>query len=285
MELLQGSVRWAFNTRTWNPSQEDWLLASRCIQAEDKERIQKFVFKADAKARMAGCLMIRKFVHLATGEPYAKIKIDRDEGGRPYATNPPLPVEFSISHEGHYTVLAGEINNCITVGVDIMSVKTTHELSKLFRLMNSSFTPEEWETIKTGDSEEEKSTMFFRHWCLKESYVKAIGVGICTDLQRISFLLKTKNLSIEKCCTDTKVQIDKVQNNSWSFQEWLLDSLHCVSVALSPCINVKSEEGATPFTRLSWSDLMKEADPFLPTDIDYCQKFMSKEERGDIHSM
>lgn len=282
MELVQGSIRWAFNTRTWNPSEKDWLLASRCVQIEDKERIQKFVFKADAKARMAACLMIRKLVHLATGEPYAMIKIARNEGGRPYVVNQQFPIDFSISHEGHFTILAGEVKNDVTVGVDLMNVNTKHELSKLFRLMNSSFTHEEWKTILAGDSEESKFAMFFRHWCLKESYVKAIGIGICTDLQKISFKLKTASLSAYKCCTDTVVEIDKVENTSWRFQEWLLDQQHCVSVALSPRTNVEPQE-AIPFTILTWAELMKEANPFLPPDINYCQTFMKKEERGDIH--
>jgi phosphopantetheinyl transferase len=35
--------------------------------------------------------------------------------------------------------------------------------------------------------------------CLKESYVKAVGVGIGHDLQAIEFKIKTKQLSKEVC--------------------------------------------------------------------------------------
>lgn len=47
-----GSVRWAFRCGSWTPSRSDWLLAARCIQREEKDRIGQFVFAKDAKSAM-----------------------------------------------------------------------------------------------------------------------------------------------------------------------------------------------------------------------------------------
>jgi len=47
-----GSIRWFFNSRLWQPTVEEWMLAAQRIQQEEKERIEKFVFKRDGKASM-----------------------------------------------------------------------------------------------------------------------------------------------------------------------------------------------------------------------------------------
>ncbi|XP_034233635.1 L-aminoadipate-semialdehyde dehydrogenase-phosphopantetheinyl transferase-like [Thrips palmi] len=272
------SIRWAFNTKEWDPSVQEWLIATSSIPLEEKERIQKFVFKADAKASIAGCLMSRKFAHLATGEPYDKLTLVRNEAGRPYLKYAKHHLDFNVSHQGNFTVFAGEKGNDVNVGVDIVKFenKTGFELAELFRLMKNSFTSDEWNTILRPDSEEKKSAMFFRHWCLKESYVKATGVGICMDLQKISFKVNTESLSSERPCTDTVVEINKVDNTSWKFHEWLLDPEHCVAVALSH--NDPLTTPPVPFTMLSWADLVQEAKPLLPPDMINCELFMRKKE-------
>ncbi|MBN3272565.1 ADPPT transferase, partial [Polyodon spathula] len=46
------SVRWAFRCGSWSPSCSEWLLAARCVQKEEKDRIGQFVFAKDAKSAM-----------------------------------------------------------------------------------------------------------------------------------------------------------------------------------------------------------------------------------------
>lgn len=283
--ISKGSVRWAFNVAAWDPTDEDWILASQCIPFYDKERIDKFMFKRDAKACMAGCLMIRKFAHLASGKAYNEIEIARGKDGRPVMSNQTFPLDFNISHQGDYTVLAGEVKTNLMVGVDIMNLqqKSDQELPEFFRLMNRSFSNDEWKTIRTPESRDAQLALFFRLWCLKESYFKAIGIGLCTDLQRFSFRLKSP-LHAENPCVDTIVEIDGVENSSWLFHEWLLDPEHCLSVALSSRTgSTKPQIDPMQFSLLTWSDLTQEAVPLLPPDINYCKRFMKKDERSPAH--
>lgn len=63
--------------------------------------------------------------------------------------------------------------------------------------MNRQFTPEEWETIRKGDegeaevtTEESQLRMFYRHWCLKESFIKADGQGLSWNLLRLNFVVR-----------------------------------------------------------------------------------------------
>lgn len=50
--LAMESVRWAFRCGSWSPSCSEWLLAARCVQKEEKDRIDQFVFAKDAKSAM-----------------------------------------------------------------------------------------------------------------------------------------------------------------------------------------------------------------------------------------
>ena len=68
--------------------------------------------------------------------------------------------------------------------------------------------------------------------CLKESYVKALGIGIGFNLQRMSFNLKTLSLAPGTVAIDTTVDVDGLGQADWSFQETMLDSQHYVAVAL-----------------------------------------------------
>ena len=68
--------------------------------------------------------------------------------------------------------------------------------------------------------------------CLKESYVKALGIGIGFELQRIDFRINTPVLTPGVLARDTEVHIDGQRAADWTFEETKLDSSHFVAVAL-----------------------------------------------------
>ncbi|KAJ8950688.1 hypothetical protein NQ318_012768 [Aromia moschata] len=220
--MTNGSVRWAFNFAKWNPSYSDMLLAFSCVQAEEKDRLARF----DVKSSLIGRLMMRKFVSESVGEKYNEVSFIRDDKEKPLLKrkeNMPT-VNFNVSHQGHYTVLAGEAHD-IGLGVDVMKLEYTggKSLSEFFRLMTKHFSLEEWKTIREFDGEKQQITMFCRLWCLKESYVKAIGVGIT---------INTKRLSKDYIVKDTELYV-RGEKLDWVFEEMLLDDDHCVAVALN----------------------------------------------------
>lgn len=56
-----GILRWAVNTSSWNPSRTEWVSAMRLVGSdEERTRINRFVFKKDAKHALVGRLLIRK---------------------------------------------------------------------------------------------------------------------------------------------------------------------------------------------------------------------------------
>ncbi|CAG2054701.1 unnamed protein product [Timema podura] len=222
---LSNSARWAFNVAAWQPTESQYLLASSCIQEEEKSRIGRFVFKKDAKASLTGRLLLRKYVCDTSGLPYSEINFDRDVNGRPRLVCDDSKRElarslhFNVSHHGDYAVLAGEVGN-VQLGIDVMKIEYTggKPLSEFFRLMTRHFSMQEWNTIRGvhGTSESKQLAMFIRHWCLKESYVKALGVGITVDLRNISFKVKTPMLTCGAMTCDTQIYVNG--GNAWTAQ-------------------------------------------------------------------
>ena len=45
-------LRWALNCTKWSPTKTQWLKANGCIQGEELQRIEKFVFQQPAISSM-----------------------------------------------------------------------------------------------------------------------------------------------------------------------------------------------------------------------------------------
>ncbi|XP_071786813.1 L-aminoadipate-semialdehyde dehydrogenase-phosphopantetheinyl transferase-like [Asterias amurensis] len=283
-----GSVRWAFRFGAWNPTQAEWTLASRCIQQEEKERIGQFVFTKDGKASMAGRLLLRKVITDTLNFPWKDISLARTEKGKPYLCNEFIAdpeffpnFNFNASHQGDFTVLAAEPE--FSCGIDVMKVESrgTPDIPEFFRIMTKQFTPHEWTVVKAEGTEWKQLEMFYRFWCLKESYIKAIGIGLGFNLQRIEFHPKTLALQQGVVTTDTEFYLDGKLDTTWAYHESKLDDLHFVCVALKKPHGVSDDITVPPtvFKELKFPELVSSAEPLLPEDASYWETFNKKEER------
>ncbi|XP_076002166.1 L-aminoadipate-semialdehyde dehydrogenase-phosphopantetheinyl transferase [Genypterus blacodes] len=289
-----GSVRWAFRCASWTPTRHEWLHAARCIQPEEKDRIGQFVFAKDAKAAMAGRLLLRRFVCETMGVPWSQIRLGRSPRGKPYLAEP-LQVSpdssvvqsewsFNLSHQGDYAVLAAEQG--VQVGVDIMknTMPGSTSVPEYFRIMTRQFTEYEWSTIRSAGSEPQQLASFYRHWALKESFIKAIGTGLGFNLQRVEFHLPPQRLALGQPLRQTKMYLDEEEEEEWTFEESLLDTEHHVVVALGPAGNTcngappPSQPPPTTFTLLSFGDLITSATPLTEEEPAYWESFETKAE-------
>ncbi|KAM6946009.1 L-aminoadipate-semialdehyde dehydrogenase-phosphopantetheinyl transferase [Aplochiton taeniatus] len=291
-----GGERWAFCSGSWKPTRSEWLLAARSVQPEEKERIVQFVFAKDAKLAMAGRLLLRRLVCEKMGIPWGQIRLERTPKGKPYLAAPSSPGpgtrvgheawgwNFNVSHQGDYAVLAAEQGR--QVGVDVM--KTTMPGSKsvpeFFRIMTRQFTEYEWSVIRGAGSERQRLSMFYRHWALKESFIKAIGTGLGFNLLRAEFHLTPEPVTEDQVQVGTRMHLDEEEAGDWVFEETLLDKDHHVSVALgpperpAPTTTTASPSPSPSFALLSFSDLIGLATPLNEEDSDCWESFQRKEQ-------
>nr|XP_015197204.1 PREDICTED: L-aminoadipate-semialdehyde dehydrogenase-phosphopantetheinyl transferase [Lepisosteus oculatus] len=285
------SVRWAFRCASWSPSRSEWLFAARCVQLEEKERIGQFVFAKDAKSAMAGRLLIRKLISEKMGIVWNEINLQRTAKGKPFLANPApsscVKYSFNISHQGDYAVLAAESG--LQVGIDVM--KTTlpgsSTIADFFRIMTRQFTEHEWKVIKSAGNEWDQLHMFYRHWALKESFIKAIGTGVGFNLQRVEFHVAPLQLRVGKVYKGTRMCLDSEEDDAWVFEESLLDTEHHVAVALGKpdtrgttpnvdCSSAFSTPVPPKLTVLTFSELVSGAIPLTEEDHSYWDTFQKK---------
>ncbi|XP_058125252.1 L-aminoadipate-semialdehyde dehydrogenase-phosphopantetheinyl transferase [Anopheles ziemanni] len=280
-----GHVRWAFDLGGWRPSLADLVLATACIQPEEKIRLQRFVFRDDFNASLIGRLMMRRFVHLATDLAYDEIAFDRDTKGKPFLKNEGVAVDFNVSHQGRYAVLAGLATSRTAgnaaptkIGCDVMKIEYGggKSLDEFFRLMTRNFSDEEWQYIRSRGDEPAQLEAFMRNWCLKESYVKNVGVGITIDLRKISFRMRSDLLARDRVASDTTLRVNDEPMQSWRFEESLIDRDHCVAVSLE---NAPAEEDLSGncFEIIDFKTLVEGHRPLLAIDENYCEGIISKE--------
>jgi len=222
------SIRLAFNSSLWKPSFADWMLAGQIIQSEERKRISEFYFINDVKLSLAARLLLRYAVIEITGKAWNEFKLLRDSNNKPYLDNA-SQFFLNASHDGELSVVAAD-SNCL-VGVDVMNnTRNQGDVQQFFKLMKSKFSKHEWQHIFSYNDEVKQMKAFYRNWCLKESYVKAIGTGINYPLEKLNFTSPT-SLTLNTTVYDTTLEIDNVLTNEWLFEENLLDEQHCVAVA------------------------------------------------------
>ena len=272
-------VRWAFRLSQWQcVTVEQIRRAFARIQPEEVDRLMKFMFLDDLKASLVGRLMIRNFVASAMQRKNASIHIARDERGKPYFEN----LSFNVSHQGNFSVLAGSTRTTGRLGVDVMKMEYTggKSLQEFFRLMDRNFTDNEWKFIKGGRGHQDLIGRFMRVWCLKESYVKALGVGITVNLREIDLHIDSP-ITTKETIFSTKLRLlgREGPEEDWQFEETLLDAEHCVAVAVEkPGSTANTDKGFWLIENIDW--LLDNIDPLRKeedVEEELCYQVLKKE--------
>lgn len=291
MSIVNGHARWALDFKSWKPTLHELMTAVSLIQPEEKQRIAQFVFQEDFKGSLAGRLLMRHFVKCALCVDNDRIKLARDERNKPYLSEidgmsnwPDKVIDFNVSHQGSYACLAGYVGNKdatvttapLRLGVDVMKIEYSggKPLNEFFRLMTRNFSCNEWKYIKSFQSEDSQLRAFMRNWCLKESYVKNVGIGITMNLQKLDFLFNTAELKFNEIVTDTKLKLSGELLNDFYFEESLIDHEHCVAVSLQ---NSHVDYNSEKFQLIKFEESIGSAMPLSALDENYCVEILKKD--------
>jgi 4'-phosphopantetheinyl transferase len=127
--------------------------------------------------------------------------------GRPRIEWPPTDLEFNLSRSGPHWLLAVVVGH--RVGVDLEGDRSLDVDGASERVMSA---PELAHVCSRSDASA-RTRAFFRCWTRKEAVVKAIGVGIVTDLRAVDV----------QPGQDDPVLVDHIERNSPD--TWLVQDL------------------------------------------------------------
>lgn len=174
-----------------------------------REKIDSYRLVRDKKLSLGvGILLNRGLSEYGLKE--ADVAIAYGKHGKPYLVNYPN-IHFNLSHAGQM-VLA--IFAEVEVGCDIEPIqKAEMPLAKRF------FCSEEYEYIAT-QTEEWQNRAFYRIWTLKESFIKATGLGLSLPL----------NVFEIQIGTDEMVNVRQtVDHADYQFFEYQMED-YCIAV-------------------------------------------------------
>ncbi|KAF5394809.1 4'-phosphopantetheinyl transferase [Paragonimus heterotremus] len=244
-------IRKAFRHSLWIPTRTEFLEALSKLPLDDHSALLRFVHQQDVLSGLAGRLLIRHLACSVLGLTTNQIHVERTEMGKPFLTEYQNQMDFNITHGGDFTcAVAVTRGRC---GVDCMRVNIpSSEKSALqfIKRMKTVFATSELYLILSQQSELEQMRFFYRHWCLKEAYLKAVGCGIRIPLNGVRCTLSTST-SPSPWCESTDLV---APNRHWVFEEHELPDEHVAAVAWTDCSPLPAISGG--FTELAYTDLV-----------------------------
>lgn len=169
---------------------ESFDQAYASVDAERKNKVDSFKFKKSKLQSLAAGVLLNRALEDA-GFDIGNVKFKYNKFGKPYIEG--LPIFFNLSHSGDYTMC---VISDSEVGCDIEEIKSTEDkLAKRF------FCKEEYEDIISQASDASRKNQFYRYWTLKESFIKATGLGLKLHLNSFQIILGNK-ISIKQSVND-----------------------------------------------------------------------------------
>lgn len=153
-----------------------FAAALAAVSPERQEKVQRLRFDRDRRLSLAAGILLRHALR-AAGVPYPAA-ICRGAQGKPYLAG--QGIHFNLSHAGEWAVCA--VAPC-PIGCDVEQIRPVEPaLAKRF------FCPEEQADIACQPTPEARYDRFFRYWTLKESFLKATGLGLSLPLNAFTIL-------------------------------------------------------------------------------------------------
>lgn len=156
----------------------DWEKFKYLLDDDDINKMSSALSDRRKSIICASAILKRYYLASLLNITLDKIKIDKTVQGKPYITiinNVNAASEqklyFSISHSENYIVIA--TNSMYEIGIDLQIVKNTPLVNNP-KLIFSNFEKQ----LIASNSQDKRLDHFFILWTKKESFLKAVGVGI-----------------------------------------------------------------------------------------------------------
>jgi len=163
-----------------------WLRYDALLGADERARQARFRFAKDQRRYLVTRALVRTVLSRYAAVRPEEWTFSAGAHGRPAIAGPgaATALEFNISHSADLVMLG--VTSGRTLGIDVESFETRDaDISGLDRY----FAAEESASLLSL-APHERRRRFFELWTLKESYIKARGMGLSIPLNQFSFGLE-----------------------------------------------------------------------------------------------
>lgn len=149
---------------------------------DERARHDRFIVPSPRVQFVAARATLRRALSLRHPEVDPRAwRFAENAHGRPHLTGPVLGAHFNVSHTPGMVVVA--LSDDPDVGVD---VEAASRASDALKIADRFFSPDEVRDLRALPEAQQRDR-FFDLWTLKESYIKARGMGLAISLSRFSF--------------------------------------------------------------------------------------------------
>lgn len=191
----------------------EWELLYGRISAARKLKVDRYRFDNDKKRSLLGETLVAYALQHQYGISREGISFCFNEFGKPEIEGR-ADIFFNLSHSGDWVVCAvGDI----PIGIDVEIIKAMKE-----SVCKKVLTAKEYKFYT--NITENRDKWFYERWTLKESYVKAIGIGLSLSFDRIEFSSDgTGNI---------KVDCDGKRDSDYSFVSTHIGAKHILAICV-----------------------------------------------------
>jgi len=188
------------------------------LSPDERERQMRPTIEKRRREVLLTRALVRSVLSSYTGADPRDWRFGVGAHGRPFVEG--LPFDFNLAHtEGMIVCL---VSDSPSPGVD---VEFMFRRGRLDEVAEHFFAPSECADLRRM-IEAEKRRRFFTYWTLKESYIKARGLGLALPLDAFWFALEGDRPVI---AFDHRIEDDPA---AWRFETLALSGDHLCSVAL-----------------------------------------------------
>ncbi|WP_114327693.1 4'-phosphopantetheinyl transferase family protein [Candidatus Colwellia aromaticivorans] len=204
------------------------------LSDDETKKQQRYKFSHDRHDALITRAFVRDLLSYYAEVAPNDWRFDKGEKDKPEIVNPPLPLRFNLSHTKGLIICAVTLEN--DIGCD---VEDTTRSNDVLAIANRFFSPSETKELFSLPKEQQRHR-FFDYWTLKESYIKAWGLGLAIPLKDFSFTIvdelaeKNTSFTIKKAISLSFAQHRVDNANRW--RNWLLypngNEQHRIAIAL-----------------------------------------------------
>jgi 4'-phosphopantetheinyl transferase len=170
----------------WQPRLADDALpqALAFLSPDEAVRCHRYLVPGAAATFLAARILLRSVLSQYAALAPEQWRFEANEFGRPHIANADAPsgLVFNLSHKhGCVTCLVGSGRE---LGVDVEDTAAGH--TSFLEIAGRFFSASEADAL-AALPDAQRRQRFYELWTLKESYIKARGVGLSLGLSRFSF--------------------------------------------------------------------------------------------------
>lgn len=202
------------------------------MTAEESARQQRYRFDKDKHDALITRAFIRTVLSQYADRAAQDWRFDKGEKDKPEIVDPPFNLRFNISHTKGLIVCA--LAREFDVGIDVEDISRN---SDVLAIADRYFSPIEVQELFSHEDDDIKRSRFFDYWTLKESYIKAWGLGLAIPLDQFSFHIQPRTLiegQLELINHNIQLSFDPRRNDDpQHWQSWLFYPSDSHRMALS----------------------------------------------------